>query len=40
MTGDEWLVVAAGVVAIAAVNWWFLGKWPGHEAARGGHEHH
>lgn len=24
MTAVEWLVVLAGAVAIAAVNWWFL----------------
>jgi hypothetical protein len=39
VSGDELLVIALGVVAIAAVNWWFLGKWPGHEALRGVHDH-
>lgn len=33
------LVVIAGVVAIGVVNWWFLGRWPGHRGASGGHQH-
>jgi hypothetical protein len=39
MTAAEWGVLAAGLVAIGWVNWWFLGRWPGHEVRRGGHQH-
>lgn len=39
MTALEWLVTGGGVVAIALVNWWFLGRWPGHKAAGDVHRH-
>lgn len=36
---DEIVMIVAGLVAIGAVNWWFLGKWPGHEQMQRGHHH-
>jgi hypothetical protein len=39
MTPTEWLVLLAGVVAIGLVNWWFFGRWPGHQPGDHGHHH-
>lgn len=38
MTATEWLVVLAGAVAIAVVNWWFLIAG-NREAGKHGHHH-
>ncbi len=39
MTPVEWLVLLLGVAGIGLVNWWFLGRWPGHREGNSEHRH-
>lgn len=40
MSGTDWLVVVIGLVAIAAVNWWFFVAGEDTAGDHGQHHHH